>query len=44
MMRQGGCIRVTGLLHGRRLHENYEDLLNLVFALRSNAQVKGIIQ
>jgi tetratricopeptide (TPR) repeat protein len=44
MMRPGGCIRVTGLLHGRRLHENYEDLLNLVFALRSNAQVKGIIQ
>jgi membrane protein YdbS with pleckstrin-like domain len=40
----GGCIRITGLLHGRRLRENYEDLLNLIFALRSNAQVKGIIQ
>jgi tetratricopeptide (TPR) repeat protein len=41
---EGGRIRVTGLLRGRRLRENYQDLLNLVFALRSNAQVKGIIQ
>jgi tetratricopeptide (TPR) repeat protein len=41
---QGGRIRVTGLLRGRRLRESYQDLLNLVFVLRSNAQVKGIIQ
>jgi hypothetical protein len=39
-----GRIRVTGLLRGRRLSESYQDLLNLVFVLRSNAQVKGIIQ
>lgn len=39
-----GRIRVTGLLRGRRLRESYQELLNLVFALRSNAQVKGIIQ
>jgi membrane protein YdbS with pleckstrin-like domain len=41
---QGGRLRVTGLLRGRRLRESYQDLLNLVFVLRSNAQVKGIIQ
>ena len=40
-----GRIRVTGLLRGSRLkRESYQDLLNLVFVLRSNAQVKGIIQ
>lgn len=39
-----GRIRVTGLLRGRRLGESYQDLLNLVFVLRSNAQVKGIIE
>jgi tetratricopeptide (TPR) repeat protein len=39
-----GRIRVTGLLRGRRLDETYQDLLNLVFVLRSNAQVKGIIE
>ncbi len=39
-----GRIRVTGLLRGSRLSESYQDLLNLVFVLRSNAQVKGIIQ
>ena len=35
---------MTGLLRGRRLGDSYQDLLNLVFVLRSNAQVKGIIE
>jgi tetratricopeptide (TPR) repeat protein len=38
------AVQVTGIARGRRLHEIYQELLNLVFLLRGNPVVKGIIQ
>jgi hypothetical protein len=36
-------VKVTGLAHGRQLEEYFQAFLNLVFLLRSNPAVKGII-
>jgi pSer/pThr/pTyr-binding forkhead associated (FHA) protein len=37
-------VKVPGLAHGGQLASLYQDLLNLVFLLRGNLVVKGIIQ
>jgi membrane protein YdbS with pleckstrin-like domain len=37
-------LELTGIARGRRLEETYQQLLNLVFLLRSNPVIKGIIQ
>jgi hypothetical protein len=41
---QGEIITLVGLTHGQRLDDAYQQLLNLVFLLRGNPVVKGIIQ
>jgi membrane protein YdbS with pleckstrin-like domain len=37
-------LELTGIARGRRLHATFQNLLNLVFLLRSNPLAKGIIQ
>jgi hypothetical protein len=41
---QGEIIHLVGLTYGQRLDDAYQQLLNLVFLLRGNPVVKGIIQ
>jgi hypothetical protein len=36
-------VRLTGIAKGARLREIYQQLLNLIFLLRSNPRVKGVI-
>ena len=40
----GDVLKVTGLTRGRQLDATFQQLLNLVFLLRANPIVKGIIQ
>jgi tetratricopeptide (TPR) repeat protein len=42
--RKATIVKVPGLTHGSELASLYQDLLNLVFLLRGNPVVKGIIQ
>jgi hypothetical protein len=42
-LHHGGKLTVRGLARGTQLEDMYQKLLNLVFLLRSNPLVKGII-